>query len=586
MFSVTPSTTANKIMKLAAVGVAGGGIALFGTAQYYGISISDIVNPPQKEEMPDESTWEIPKPPENNNTHPFEGKSFLFKVQFVVRRAVYLIAVFTPFAALSVYVSFNKDEKLRQYWLDQMVKTLETAGCSFMKFGQWLSMRPDLLPQDVIQALARLRNDAPSHDFEYTRQAIRESFGKEIEEIFEAFAEKPIASGTIAQVYRAVLRPEHVKEGWGQREVAVKVRHPHVIAESYIDTRLLFEALEIIGLAFMELSSPFDKDSFNRALQRQVDLQWEAYNLQLFNWNFKGEDLIKFPRVASHLVSQSVLTETWVNGTVVQDIFSELDNNFQVVEQKAGLVIAKFSASMHEQKKKLAKIVFDMNMKMFLRDNYVHGDLHGGNLMAADDGTLAVFDAGLTTALKPDIAEPFGYFLHAICTGATDKVVEKLILFNEVPREKLDVDGFTADVHARMKLYVGADGMHSPDGGAINMGELIGTILNGMQKHKMRLRGDVAVTMMTMAISESLIRQLDPEFDVVKNALPYFVRFRSWKQSDTNLKSNDWATERGSINNGLPFGADAEEKAKRQITSYDNTTQDKLIMENKSKAGV
>jgi len=558
-------------------------LAAFGVAQHYGISMSDLLSPPRKQEMPDESTWEIPRPPEGDNEHPFKGRSILFKVGFIVRRAVYLIAVFTPFAALSLYIAVVQDEKLREYWLDMMVKTLEQAGCSFMKFGQWLSMRPDLLPQDVIEALARLRNDAPSHDFQHTRSAIRDSFGKEIEEIFDAFEEVPVASGTIAQVHRAILKPEYVQAG-GQREVAVKIRHPHVISQSYIDTRLLFEVLDVIGYAFMELSSPFDKDSFNRALQRQVDLQWEAYNLQLFNWNFKGEDLIKFPKVASNLVSQSVLTETWVDGTVVQDIFSELGSDFQAIEEKAGQAYRRFSDTVAEQKKKLAKVVFDMNMKMFLRDNYVHGDLHGGNLMAADDGTLAVFDAGLTTALKPDIAEPFGYFLHAICTGATDKVVDKLILFNEVPREKLDVAGFRKNVHEKMQLYVGSDGMHSPDGGAINMGELIGTILNSMQTFKMRLRGDVAVTMMTMAISESLIRQLDPEFDVVKSALPYFVRFRSWKVSDTNLTSDEWQTERKSINNGLPFGAEAEEKAKRQITSYDDKTQTELIKMARQKA--
>eukprot|EP00286_Rhodomonas_abbreviata_P010390 CAMPEP_0181334050 /NCGR_PEP_ID=MMETSP1101-20121128/26037_1 /TAXON_ID=46948 /ORGANISM="Rhodomonas abbreviata, Strain Caron Lab Isolate" /LENGTH=557 /DNA_ID=CAMNT_0023443969 /DNA_START=297 /DNA_END=1970 /DNA_ORIENTATION=- len=551
---------------MSAIGLTGGGLALYAAANHYGISVADIINPPKREAI-DLSKLEIPKPPDNDNEHPFMKRSWFFRAMFVLKRAVYLVAIFTPFAAVSMYLAVMPDDKLRTYWLNMMVTTLETAGCSFMKFGQWLSMRPDLLPQDVIEALARLRNDAPSHDFAHTRRAIKDSFGKEIEEIFEVFEETPVASGTIAQVHRAVLRPEHVQEG-GSREVAVKVRHPHVIKESYIDTRLLFDALDIVGTV-LQLSSPFDKDSFNRALQRQVDLQWEAYNLQLFNWNFKGEEFIKFPRVASHLVSQSVLTETWVNGKVVQDIFCEVGENFIAIEHKAEATLKKFSDTVMAHKKKLAKVVFDMNMKMFLRDNYVHGDLHGGNLMAADDGTLAVFDAGLTTALKADIAEPFGYFLHAICTGSTDKVVDKLILFNEVPREKIDVPAFREDVRKRMGIYVGDDGMHSPAGGAINMGELIGCILNSMQVHKMRLRGDVAVTMMTMAISESLIRQLDPEFDVVKNALPYFVRFRSWKLGDTDLKNEVWKEEKAALNGGLPIGEEAEEKRKRQITSYD-----------------
>jgi hypothetical protein len=255
-----------------------------------------------------------------------------------VKRAIHLIRVFTPFLAVTLIVSWTSDQSWRDYWLDMMIATLESAGCSFMKFGQWLSMRPDLLPPDVIRALGRLRNDAPMHSYELTRAAIRDSFGCEIEELFERFDPVPVASGTIAQVHRAVLKAPHELPGGG-REVAVKVRepppvtpaantpppvtpaatppppvsrpadpappggsgarrrrgscaplagpsihppraphpcappqvrHPKIIEESYVDTRLLFEALDLVGRLFLGTSQPFDKDAFNMALQRQV----------------------------------------------------------------------------------------------------------------------------------------------------------------------------------------------------------------------------------------------------------------------------------------------------------------------------
>ena len=113
----------------------------------------------------------------------------------------------------------------------------------------------------------------------------------------------------------------------------------------------------------------------------QVDLKWEAYNLQLFARNFHGETDIKFPAVSAGLVSDCVMIESWINGKVVQDIFTELGAGFIAVERKAEDAIQAFSEEMVATKKKLAKVVLDMNMKMFLRDNYVHGDLHGGNLV-------------------------------------------------------------------------------------------------------------------------------------------------------------------------------------------------------------
>jgi predicted unusual protein kinase regulating ubiquinone biosynthesis (AarF/ABC1/UbiB family) len=119
-------------------------------------------------------------------------------------------------------------------------------------------------------------------------------------------------------------------------------------------------------------------------------LKWEAYNLQLFARNFHGETDIKFPAVSAGLVSDCVMIESWINGKVVQDIFTELGAGFIAVERKAEDAIHAFSEEMVATKKKLAKVVLDMNMKMFLRDNYVHGDLHGGNLVCGRHHPLSM----------------------------------------------------------------------------------------------------------------------------------------------------------------------------------------------------
>jgi len=140
--------------------------------------------------------------------------------------------------------------------------------------------------------------------------------------------------------------------------------------------------------------------------------------------------------------------------------------------------------------------------------------------MLSHDGSLAVFDAGLTCRLAPEIAQPFGYLLQALCTGNTDRVVDKLCFFSQnIDESKVDMESFRSDMHQLMLDYVDQKSMNSPDGRPINMGVMVGAMLQCMQKHKLQLRGDVALTIMTMAISESLIRQLDPDFDLVRSTV-------------------------------------------------------------------
>eukprot|EP00294_Goniomonas_avonlea_P006521 CAMPEP_0114571588 /NCGR_PEP_ID=MMETSP0114-20121206/17821_1 /TAXON_ID=31324 /ORGANISM="Goniomonas sp, Strain m" /LENGTH=237 /DNA_ID=CAMNT_0001758707 /DNA_START=179 /DNA_END=888 /DNA_ORIENTATION=- len=234
-------------------------------------------------------------------------------------------------------------------------------------------MRPDMFPPDVIAALSRLHNDVPAHSFYHTQRMVKESFGCDLEEIFSEFEPEPVASGTVAQVHRAKLRPEYAEKanlkarnGEWVEHVAVKVRHPHVLDETWLDVDLIF--------AFMNASRimvvPFDQQEFMTMLTKQVDFHWEA----------------ALPVEA--LLSQTVLVESWADGRTVSEIFSKVGFNFEEVKESAeglGNKIKQlpkiFSDDLKQKKKELAMTVFDMNLKMFLRDNLVHGDLHGGNVL-------------------------------------------------------------------------------------------------------------------------------------------------------------------------------------------------------------
>jgi len=422
-------------------------------------------------------------------------------------------------------------------------------------------MRPDVFSPDVIEALSKLRDDIPCHRHKHTRRMIKESFGHEIEDIFEEFDPVAVASGTVAQVHRARLRPEYVNSIPGLElgpdgrapEVAVKVRHPAVLEETWVDTDLIFTFSNYCSSI---LTIPFKKEEFTHCMQKQVDFTWEAHYLTRFANNFQKEILtgkIQFPVVSPELLSPSILVETWADGRSVSGILTKVQGDFKEIGENLGELaddvadslestLTEFSESLREKKarlagtmkkkKELARTVFDMNMKMFLRDNLVHGDLHAGNVLFSErDNCCTVLDAGLTTSLLPDSKARFGKFLLALCKGDTESITEHLLQFKDADNsswtdspEQNQV--LRDDMKETVDRFICKSGNgRAPGGGPISLGDVMGQVLFVLQRSNLKLRGDVASSIITMSVSEGLIRSLDPTFDVVGNALPYFVRF-------------------------------------------------------------
>jgi len=462
--------------------------------------------------------------------HPYNKKSWYYQMYIKTKRTVFLAVIFTPCAVLYGLAEWTNSEDWRGYWLRLLVQTVELSGCSFQKFAQWCSMRPDMFSADLVEALSKLRCDAPPHDYEHTRAIIKESFGREIEEIFETFEEEPVASGTVAQVHKATLKREYAIDG-KVREVAVKVQHPNVLEETYCDADLLFN---LINMLSDKLTIPMNKEDFSLVLQRQTNFEWEAYNLRKFANNFRRETkegTLKFPDVSLDLLSPSVLVESWAKGRTISSFFSSIEEGLSDVSE--GLVSSakdlvsstkeigmNVAEKIEETKRDLARTVFSMNMKMFLRDNLIHSDMHAGNLLfSTETAELTILDAGQTASLRPDVAPKFGKFLHAICTRNREEVFRSLLEFDENKGRGIkDVAGFQEDVNDAMEKFCA-------DGDVIIVGDIMGQLFFALNKHKLTMRSDVSVTLMSMAISEGLIRELDPDFDMAESAMPYIAKY-------------------------------------------------------------
>lgn len=450
--------------------------------------------------------------------HPYSKTPWFYQAFVRMKRTVFLALIFSPCALCYGLSELTQTAYFREVFLNVLITTVEWSGCSIQKFAQWCSMRPDMFPADMIKALSRLRCEAPRHSFSHTRRIIRASLGRDIEEIFESFDEEPIASGTVAQVHRARLRPEHAIGG-SIRDVAVKIQHPNVLEETFCDVDLLWKFVKSVPT----LAMPMAKEDFALVLQRQTNFEWEAYNLQRLAINFKkevGEGIVRFPDVATDLLSPAVLVESWADGATVGRFFSEIKHGVRKIKETTRRIGEEIENAWDKQKRELAEKLFELNMKMFLRDNLVHSDMHAGNILFSEEnGEITVLDAGQTATLHSDIAPRFGQFLHSICTRNKQGVHENLIAFDTDRGEKLDdPDAFKARVFEAMDE-------HCAPGQKIIVGDIMGELLRIMSTEKVCLRSDVSVSLMAMAVSEGLIRSLDPEFHFTRSAMPFIARY-------------------------------------------------------------
>ncbi|XP_054812081.1 uncharacterized protein LOC129313160 isoform X2 [Prosopis cineraria] len=278
-------------------------------------------------------------------------------------RAIYLLILFLPCIAISPFVDFG-GVNFRKTWIHFVRLTLEKAGSAFIKWGQWAATRPDLFPKDLCSELAKLHTKAPSHEFSYSRKSIENAFGRKLHEIFENFDEDPVASGSIAQVHRATLKYRYPGQQIKPVVVAVKVRHPGVseaIRRDFIIINLLAKISRFLpNLKWLKLDESLQQ--FAIFMMSQVDLSREAAHLSRFIYNFRKWKDVSFPKPLYPLVHPSVLVETYEHGENVSYYVDELEG--------------------HEKfKTTLAHIGTHALLKMLLVDNFIHADMHPGNIL-------------------------------------------------------------------------------------------------------------------------------------------------------------------------------------------------------------
>lgn len=369
--------------------------------------------------------------------------------------------------------------------------TLNELGPTFIKLGQVLSTRADMLPAAFIDELATLQDQVPPFPFEQVKEQIKTAFHKPLEELFKSFDPNPIAAASIAQVHRAVTH-----DG---REVVVKVQRPGITEQIRADVSVLHTVARMLEATVEEgaVYQPTDIiEEFEKAIFEELDFLNEASNIRAFHRNHQNRAHVKIPEVFDALTSRNVLTMEFVHGTKL--------SHAQLTE--AG-------------KQSLARTILEVSFRQLFDDGLFHGDPHPGNLLivdgsSPDEPTLALIDFGLVGRITRQMADTLVNLIIAV--SLKDAESAALLLYRVgITDTRANLIGFRNDIQAILGQYL------PTELGQINAKNLLRDLLDLAVKYRIKVPREYAVLARAAIATEGMLRGLYPTMNIGEVALPY-----------------------------------------------------------------
>jgi ubiquinone biosynthesis protein len=369
---------------------------------------------------------------------------------------------------------------------------LDELGPTFVKFGQLLSTRPDIVPPDILQELRGLQDDARPEPFERVRAVVEAEVGLTIEQVFEEFDEEPIRAASIGQVHRARLP--------GGQEVVVKVQRPDAERQLSADVQLLYQAARVARervrrLQFIDLVGTVDE--FSRTVRRELDYGIEARNAEVFRRQFAGDDTVWVPKIYWRYTTARVLTMERVEGTAL----NRLD-------------LASWSG---EDRRRLANRVTETWMQMVFVHGFFHADPHPANVLVRDPDHLSLVDFGMTEQLTPRDREAAVRLLLDILNQEAERLPRRLrALGVRYPRQMEEELGD--------RLGVILQRYSASAIGEIDAREVLREIFQTIYRLDITLPSRWVMLDKTLATLAGVALEIYPDFNVFDVARPYATR--------------------------------------------------------------
>jgi predicted unusual protein kinase regulating ubiquinone biosynthesis (AarF/ABC1/UbiB family) len=364
---------------------------------------------------------------------------------------------------------------------EAFARDLESLGPTFVKLGQILSTRADLLPPPYLDALARLQDQVEPFSHEDVERTIREELGVRVSHAFVEFDELPIAAASLGQVHRALLR--------GGREVAVKVQRPRIREQVEQDLSAFHEIAAVIDRigAARNMDAARVVDEFKRTLMSELDYREEARNLVTIAHQLRDFENIVVPLPVDDFTTARVLTMDYVAGTKITAVsrvaWTEVDGTA------------------------LAEELFRAYLQQILIDGVFHADPHPGNVLLTPDRRIALIDLGMVGRISATLQEQLFKLILAIGEGRGDAAAEVLISLGERHEDfsESDMRRAIADLIGRF---------HGSTTREMNVGRVMLEMSRSSVEHGLKMPTELALLGKTLLHLDEVGRVLDPDFDV------------------------------------------------------------------------
>ena len=373
----------------------------------------------------------------------------------------------------------------------RLVLVLEELGPTFVKLGQLLSTRPDLLPDEYIRELTRLQDQVAPFPSAAARRRIETALGSPLSDLFAEFSDEPLASGSIAQAHMARLKTGE--------EVVVKVKRPGIEREIHADLdllRLAAEAAERVEeLQFFRPKMLVEE--FARTLERELDFVTEASYTAKFGRMFAEWEDVRVPGVIWTHTTTSVLTLEKIKGVGIgrREELERMGIDFL----------------------KLGRTLADVFMHQYFAEGLFHADPHPGNLLIDEKGTIGILDFGMVGHIDEDMRGLLGTGLIALVRGELDIVVDVFAEMGALP-EDVDHQALKSDLVEILDKYYGIPI------GLIDLQKAFADVMRVARENRVIFPRDAVLLGKSFVMISALARQLDPDFDAASAARPHALK--------------------------------------------------------------
>ena len=391
--------------------------------------------------------------------------------------------------SLITFQRIKRDDLIRFSKAERMRLALEELGPTFIKLGQLLSTRPDLIPGDILIELRKLQDKVPGFSYDKVKEQIENSIELPMAEAFAEFSREPVAAASISQVHRARLH-----DG---REVAVKVQRPDIEEEISTDIDIMFTLAELATKHISELE-PYQPTllvrEFAKNIRLELDFHVEGRNIDRFAKNFAQDRTVHIPEVFWQRSSRRVLTLEWIDGIKIDELQSRPEAEFD-----QALLAARGA---------------DYILRQILEFGLFHGDPHPGNLFVLSNNVIAPIDFGLVGRLDDELAAALLEMVLAVLKKDVQALMRVLFKIGVVDEERVDLRELKGDLFDLMDRYAEVSLKD------IHLKSLSRDFIRVINYHHIRFLPDFMLLLRVLISVEATARKLDPNFDFFSHSAP------------------------------------------------------------------